>query len=418
MRGSSSRPTGEPPPRPPERAVAFTHDYNTRLELPARRLEEKEVLMRESASAFFRAMPALFHEDLRGPWRDASRLLDHPAPWIPVVGDMHIGNLGTVRGPEGKAVWGLNDFDQAAPGSPEVDLTRLATSAVLTAREAGLGARRQEKAVEALGQAYFGELERLTRGGKNPGPFLGKKEAEGSVEELIARARDVTPEQGLEKYVRLDGENGPRFQSSDTLRPVSPETRDALETALGPYEAGLRGVERVALPLRVLDWARRLDAGGSSYGLARYYALVRAKDADEPPILLELKELLAPSLEWPPVPAEGASVVRYQEEFGADCNPLTGAVAVDGRAFLMRELEPEKARLDEKALNSDKELLSAFAQAAVVLARAHASSRARADVLAHWVGDDAKEATKRLVSFARGYADQVQADWRAFREGK
>lgn len=397
--------------------MAFTHDYNARLELPAKRLEEKAALMQASASAFFRAMPALFHEDLRGPWRDASRLLDRPAPWIPVVGDMHIGNLSTFRGPRDKAVWGLNDFDQAALGSPEVDLTRLATSAVLTKREAELGARDQEKVVEALGKAYFRELERLARGGKNPGPFLGKREAEGKVRDLIAKAQDATPERFLEKYVCLDGKNEPRFQNSDTLLPVPPETRSALETALGHHEADPLGGELVALPSRVLDWARRLDAGGSSYGLARYYALVRARDANELPIILEIKELLAPSLPWPPVPADGASVVKYQEGFGAGCNPLTGAMTVGGRAFLVRELEPEKARLGAKALNSDKELLSAFAQAAVVLARAHANTRAQAEILTNWVGEEAKEATKRLVSFASGYADQVQADWRAFQDG-
>jgi hypothetical protein len=108
-------------------------------------------------------------------------------------------------------------------------------------------------------------------------------------------------------------------------------------------------------------------------------------------------------------------VVKYQEGFGADCNPLTGSTTVDGRAFLVRELEPEKARLGAKALNSDREILSAFTQAAVVLARAHASTPAQAAALAKWVGGDAKEATRRLVSFARGYADQTQADWRAWR---
>ncbi|MGZ3457484.1 MAG: DUF2252 family protein, partial [Archangium sp.] len=317
-----------PSPRAPEQAVAFIHAFNARLGLPPQRLEEKEALMRTSASSFFRAMPALFHEDLRGPWRDASRLVDPPAPRLPVVGDMHIGNVGTFRGPEGKAVWGLNDFDQAAPGSPEVDLTRLATSAALTAREAESGPKDETKLVEALGKAYFGELDRLARGGKNPGPFLTRKEADGAVADLIAQAQDTRRKQMLVKYVRLDAKNGPRFLSSDTLRPVPPETRGALKAALEPYEAALRGVDCVALPLEVLDFTQKLDAGGSSYGLARYYALVRAKDPDKAPLLLEMKELLAPSLAQPPLPADGASVVKYQEGFGADCNPLTGSTTV------------------------------------------------------------------------------------------
>ncbi|MFY0564681.1 DUF2252 family protein [Archangium lansingense] len=410
--------TAEAARRPPEQAVTFTTAFHERLALPPQRLAEKTALMRESASAFFRMMPALFHEDLRGPWQEASRLLDRPAPRMPVVGDMHIGNLGTVRGPEGNAVWGLNDFDQAAAGSPEVDLTRLAVSAALTAREAGLGPKKQARAVEALAKAYFREVERLAGGGKNPGAFVSKKEAKGEVDDLIAKARDASPEDLLEKYVRKDGRGQLRFQSSDTLRPVSAETRKALRAALGPYEAGLRGADGITRPLEVLDWAQRLDAGGSSYGLERYYALVRAKEPGAPPVMLELKELLAPSLARPPVPADGAHVVKNQAGFGSDFNPLTGATMVNGRAFLVRELEPEKAKLDDKALSNEKELLSAFTQAGVVLARAHGSTQARSASLAKWVGEDSKEATRRLVSFASGYADQVQADWGAFRAVK
>lgn len=405
-------------PRSPEQAVAFTRAFNARLNLPPQRLKEKEALLRTSASSFFRAMPALFHDDLRGPWREAAQLLGRPAPQMPVVGDMHIGNLGTLRGPEGKAVWGLNDFDQAAVGSPEVDLTRLATSAVLTAREAGLGSKVQDKAVEALAQAYFGELRRLAQGGDNPGPFLSKKEASGAVQDLISDARDASPKDLLKKYCRTNSQGEPRFQNTDSLRPVSADTRAALQAALGPYEAKLPGSTGVALPLEVLDWAQRLDAGGSSYGLDRYYALVRAKDPKQPPVILEIKELLAPSLPQPPVAADGASVVQRQTQLGADFNPLTGSARVGGRPFLVRELEPEKGALDSKALDEDKEVVSAFAQAGVVLARAHGATREQAQALMQWVGGDEPLATQRLVSFANGYADQTQADWSAFRAAK
>lgn len=410
--------TPSAPPRAPEQAVAFARAFNARLNLPPQRLKEKEALLRTSASSFFRAMPALFHDDLRGPWLGAAQLLGRLAPSLTVVGDMHIGNLGTFRGPEGKAVWGLNDFDQAAVGSPEVDLTRLATSAVLTAREAGLGSKVQDKAVEALAQAYFGELRRLALGGDNPGPLLSKKEADGGVKDVIAEAREASPKDLMKKYCRTNAQGEPRFQDTDSLRPVSADTRAVLQAALGPYEAKLSGADRVALPLKVIDWAQRLDAGGSSYGLERYYALVRAKDPKQPPVLLELKELLAPSLPQPPVPADGVSVVQRQTELGADFNPLTGSTRVGGRPFLVRELEPEKGRLGGKALDEDQEVVSAFAQAGVVLARAHGATRDQAQALVQWVGGDEPLATQRLVTFASGYADQTQADWTAFRAAK
>ncbi|MCY1023659.1 DUF2252 family protein [Pyxidicoccus sp. MSG2] len=402
--------------REPQQAVAFIQDFHARLDLPPARLKEKLALMRERPSSLFRMMPALFHADVRGPLAADARLLERPAPRIRVVGDAHVGNLGTLRGPEGKVVWGLNDFDQAGRGSPEVDLTRMATSAVLTAREAGLSAREQGDVVRAFAKAYFSTLESLAGGEENPGAFLTKKEATGEVDDLIAQAGDTSRKELLEQYARLDGPGAPRFRTTDTLRPVPAAQQRAVRSALASYETQLRGTEGVALPLRVLDQAQRLDAGGSSYGLERYYALVQAADPKQPPVLLELKELLASSLESPPRPADGAAVVSAQRGLAGHANPLTGATQLGGRAFLVRELEPEKAKLEGGALTGKKDVVSAFAQAGVVLARAHGATRAQAQKLAAWVGPDAGEATTRLAAFARTYADQVQADWRALRD--
>ncbi|WP_223643866.1 DUF2252 family protein [Corallococcus sp. EGB] len=404
--------------REPSQAVTFVRDFNARLDLPPARLKEKLAQMRQSPSAMFRTMPALFQADLRGPYAQAARLTDRPAPDIRVVGDMHVGNLGTFRGPDGKAVWGINDFDQTGTGSPEADLTRLATSAVLTAREAGLSTSEQTKVVEALAKNYFETLELLADGDKNPGAFLGKKESSGPVKDLIVKARDTSAKDALSKYVKLDGAKGPRFINSDTLKPLDAEQKAAVRTALASYEKTLNGAEGVAVPLKVLDLAGRLDAGGSSYGLERDYVLVGAADPKAPPVLLEMKELLAFGVPSPPVPANGEDVVKAQAELGGAVNPLTGAVNMGGRAFLVREVEPEKNRLDDAVLAKNKSLRSTFEQAGVVLARAHGNTQAQAARLEDWVGGDTKEATKRLVAFAKAYADQAEADWKAFKAAR
>ncbi|RKI44516.1 hypothetical protein D7X55_38395, partial [Corallococcus sp. AB049A] len=72
--------------RAPSQAVSFVRDFNARLDLPPARLKEKLAQMRQSPSAMFRAMPALFHADLRGPYAQGARLTDRPAPDIRVVG--------------------------------------------------------------------------------------------------------------------------------------------------------------------------------------------------------------------------------------------------------------------------------------------------------------------------------------------
>jgi uncharacterized protein (DUF2252 family) len=50
------------------------------------------------------------------------------APQVLSVGDTHVENFGTWRDDEGRLVWGVNDFDEAAVIPYPFDLVRLATS--------------------------------------------------------------------------------------------------------------------------------------------------------------------------------------------------------------------------------------------------------------------------------------------------
>ena len=63
----------------------------------------------------------------------------HRAPQILSVGDLHVANFGTWRDCDGRLVWGVNDFDEACLFPYTLDLVRLATSAMLAAREATSG---------------------------------------------------------------------------------------------------------------------------------------------------------------------------------------------------------------------------------------------------------------------------------------
>ncbi len=69
-------------------------------------------------------------------WRWAETILDvcpelAGAPSVLAVGDLHLENFGTWRDADGRLVWGVNDFDEAAEMPYVLDLVRLATSAVL-----------------------------------------------------------------------------------------------------------------------------------------------------------------------------------------------------------------------------------------------------------------------------------------------
>jgi hypothetical protein len=69
-------------------------------------------------------------------WRWAETILElcpdlQSAPWVLAVGDIHLENYGTWRDAEGRLVWGVNDFDEAANMPYALDLVRLAASALL-----------------------------------------------------------------------------------------------------------------------------------------------------------------------------------------------------------------------------------------------------------------------------------------------
>ncbi len=54
------------------------------------------------------------------------------APQVLAVGDTHVENFGTWRDAEGRLVWGINDFDEAATMPYPLDLVRLAASVRLS----------------------------------------------------------------------------------------------------------------------------------------------------------------------------------------------------------------------------------------------------------------------------------------------
>jgi uncharacterized protein (DUF2252 family) len=69
-------------------------------------------------------------------WRWAETILDvcpqlKHAPHALAVGDLHVENFGSWRDAEGRLVWGVNDFDEAARMPYVLDIVRLAVSAAL-----------------------------------------------------------------------------------------------------------------------------------------------------------------------------------------------------------------------------------------------------------------------------------------------
>src|SRR6267142_981991 len=79
------------------------------------------------------------------------------APAVLGIGDIHVENFGTWRDSEGRLVWGINDFDEAATVAYTNDLVRLCTSALIAIGESRL-ATPARRACDAVLEGYTESL--------------------------------------------------------------------------------------------------------------------------------------------------------------------------------------------------------------------------------------------------------------------
>jgi hypothetical protein len=122
----------------------------------------KDRKMGESAFAFLRGTFFRWPHYLR-----AAAPIVLKAPRVLCVGDIHLENYGTWRDSEGRLVWGINDFDEAAELPFTSDLVRLAASALLEgAKPAGqqaAAALSDAAAVDAIAAGYAHGLREAPR---------------------------------------------------------------------------------------------------------------------------------------------------------------------------------------------------------------------------------------------------------------
>jgi uncharacterized protein (DUF2252 family) len=405
----------------PGEAVSFLHAFNEKLSLRPVALKEKYALMKKDALNFFRATPALFFHDIFGEYSEKAKLLPRDAPSITIDGDMHAGNFGTFKDLKGETVWGINDQDQAGTGSPEWDLERLATSLTILARKAGLSRAEQKEIIDVLGKHYCSTLSGLASGDEKGPSCLHVDECHGPVKKLVNDADQLTQKHLINKYTK-ESPNGSRlFATGGELQPVSQERQEAIREALKCYAKTIGATPGVARPLVILDACEKLGSGGSSYGLPRYWVLVEGADRKTHPVILELKQLLTPAPQDQSGDlslADGGAVVENQKKLGGYQNPLTGYTTMDGMAYLCREREAVKDTLDLDTIKDYDSLHSLARQAGQVLARAHGQTKARAQALVKWIGDDEGLLASRLNIFSSLYADQNDADYRALKADK
>ena len=378
--------------RDPKQAVAFVEKFNDQLGLSEAMEAEKRELMAESAHSFFRGIPALFFSDLQSTFLERSKLLPEAAPRVAILGDAHVLNAGTFRGPQGGAVWGLNDFDQTEIGSPEWDLERMGVSLYIAARSDGMTSEQAQGLVRQMGRSYLASL------GETGPAFLTRDETTGKVQELVDKAGAKDQKKFLSKWTTPDGAKLLRGEDLEDPDPVrGAEVLQALKTTFPE--------------LSILDLASKPHSGGSTRGLERYYTLI-ANPAGSPrdPWILEVKAVLPTPVQIPDADlsrGDGAKVLEFQKQMGSPVDGRHRSFKLDEIAFFTREREREKDSLKDKAKNLG-DLAPLLGK---VLARAHNSSKAD---IKGWVNGRDEQLLGNLEAFSVDYARQVESDFREF----
>src|SRR5262245_32192696 len=105
---------------------AYEAWLRTQCDVVEKDLAYKHKRMRKNAFIFLRATYFRWARRIEA---ICPELTDAPA--VLAVGDAHLENFGTWRDAEGRLIWGVNDFDEAAVMPYPFDLVRLAASARL-----------------------------------------------------------------------------------------------------------------------------------------------------------------------------------------------------------------------------------------------------------------------------------------------
>jgi hypothetical protein len=341
-----------------------------RIHIVAPDLEFKHEQMAAAMFPFFRAT---FYRWLQR-WPEVCGELEK-APRILSVGDLHVENFGTWRDSEGRLVWGMNDFDEACLYPYTMDLVRLATSALLAAREERL----VMKPRELVGAILEGYERGMEEGGR---PFVLGENHEWLRAIAESRLRDpVTFWQKMDRNPTVKGE-------------IPESAREAIEHLLP--EPGI--------PYRL---ARR-RAGLGSLGRMRLVAIAEWKGGR---VAREAKLLTPSALQWLD-PKRAPAEILYAAILKRAVRCPDPYVQLRGH-WIVRRLSPHCSRIELDALATGRaecHLLEAMGRET---ANIHVGTVEKRRAI---LKDLRGRKGNWLLGAAQAMADAMEKDWHVWRE--
>lgn len=389
--------------------------------------------------------------------------LNTKSTWTWTTGDQHLSNFGAWRNRHNDVVFGVNDFDEGAIYDFGVDILRIAVSICNHAYTNGLS---PEEIHDVLGvftksyietvESYVGnedadlfELTPKTTYGKLK-TFLEKVEKKGSTDKQMDKFTTVS-DNGERKFIKggIDAAH-----ANTSLATVPPEIESDIRAAFTSTRYGATMMKLGwAVPqwddelFSVLDVAQRVGSGIGSFGVDRYYVLLKGTDGlledDEEggAVILDVKyepesavhNILSDNdIAWYHVifPNEAARVVEAQRKLTSYADPFLGWIelpdreANDTKPFYIRQRSPWKKGPDlAKMLRKAKDFEDFVAQIAASTATSHVRGsvgRAPGDfkrnIKTLLGGKKGRPWRKAVRNLAIAYREQVLLDFECFHD--
>jgi len=420
-------------------------EASTRGRLPAL-VAMKNQLMAVSPFGYFRgAVPVMAYDlSLGGNTGICNQL----------CGDAHVRNLGVFAAPDGRLVFDINDYDETIVGPFEWDVKRMATSLVLAGRVGGNKDARCRDAAMLFLERY---RTMMTLFAKMPVLEVARFQVHrlhdvSPVAGVLMAAERATPIHNLLALTEVEGasvekttghpakgakaarkvakrrEKGSAVERPrrifktlpPNLKRVTGELAEQVVGSLVPYaESLLRERKHFLAQYTPVDVAFKV-VGTGSVGL-RDYCVYMEGNGRRDPLFLQIKEETesgyAPYIKRAIGSGpgrrvrqhQGRRVVEGERAMQLQSDPFLGWTTMDGRDFLVRQLNDHKASVQLEDLKAAG-LMEYAAVCGEMLARGHARS-GDSSMVAGYLGTSTRFDVA-VGTFAMAYADQTEMDWK------
>lgn len=346
---------------------------------------------------------------------------------VQACGDAHLANFGVFASPERNLIFDVNDFDETLAGPWEWDVKRLAASAVVAGRVAGIGESASRGAAQAGVRAYRQAMRRFaamtvldtwySRADRQTAKVLLRKRGRAKLERLFAEARTRTSATALPRLAELTHAGDWRIIDHPPV--VShlrmDEHADEIRRLIATYRHSLSDDRRLLLErFAVHDIALQV-VGVGSVGTRCFVALL-VSDMGEP-LFLQVKEadpsVLAPFWSTEPVKRQGRRVVAGQRVMQADTDIFLGWAEAADADYYVRQLRDMKASADFATMS--RPVFRDYLQlCGWTIARAHARGGSAPQIAGYLGKGDRFD--RAVTRFAARYADQTARDHASLQE--